>query len=116
MTAASYCLINGKIFARINRQRGLQRLDISRVNAKRHIGQLAEHLDHLHQQRRLIGARHTGIDVQDGCTGFNLRQRIGFDRVKIAGLELLLQLFAAGGVDALTDNRRRLLTAEGNFL
>ena len=64
-------------------------------------------LHRLRQQRRLVGERDAGVDVEHVGAGLDLGDGVGLDAAEVAGLHLLGEQLAAGRVDPLADHHER---------
>ncbi len=99
-----------------HRQGSLQSLGHRRVERERHIYKLLHHLDHLDQQRGLIGPRNTRVDIQHRGASLDLGRGVGAHHVEVTFLELSGQRFATGRVDALADDDKGSVRTDDNAL
>ena len=101
--------------ALVDGEPGLERLDDRRVDRQRHVGERLDELDGLGQDRRLVGQRDAGVDVEHVRAGLDLGERVALDPAEVAGLHLLGQQLAAGRVDALADDDERPVEADDDL-
>ena len=66
----------------------------------------------LREDRRLVGERDAGVDVEHVGAGGDLRPRVGLDAAEVPGRHLGGEDLAPGGVDALADHDEGALEAE----
>ena len=93
----------------------LERLDDRRVDRQRQVGQALDELDGLGQDRRLVGQRDPGVDVEHLGAGLDLREDVAFDAAEVARLHLFGQELAAGRVDPLADDHERSVEADDDL-
>ena len=62
--------------------------------------------------KRFVEAGDPRVEVEHRGAGLDLGDRVGLDRGHVAGLHLLGEDRAAGGVDAFADDRERVLVAD----
>ena len=101
--------------ALVDGETGLERLDDRRIDRQREVGQRLDELDRLGQDRRLVGQRDAGVDVEHVRAGLDLGDRVALDPREVAGLHLLREELAAGRVDALADDHERLVVADDDL-
>ena len=129
-TAAPYFVTSGRTRSRrssspvtelserlalVDREAGLERLDDRRVDRQRQVGQALDELDGLGQDRRLVGQRDAGVDVEHVGAGLDLGEDVALDPAEVAGLHLLGQELAAGRVDPLADDDERPVEADDDL-
>jgi len=61
-----------------------------------------------------IHAGHAGVDIENLRAGLDLSESVTADGLEVAGLKGREDLFAAGGVDALTDDDGRRAAGDGD--
>ena len=93
----------------------LQRLHDRRVDGERQVGQALDQPDGMGQHGRLVGQRDAGVDVEHVGPGRHLGDHVTLDAAEVAGLHLLGQQLAAGGVDPLADDHERLVVADDDL-
>ncbi len=101
--------------ALVDGEPGLERLDDRRIDRQRQVGQALDELDGLGQDRRLVGQRDAGVDVEHLGAGLDLGQDIALDAAEVAGLHLLGKSLAAGRVDPLADDHERAVEADDDL-
>ena len=69
----------------------------------------------LGQDRRLVGQRDAGVDVEHVGAGLDLGEHVALDAAEVAGVHLLGQQLAAGRVDALADDHERPVEADDDL-
>ena len=69
----------------------------------------------LREDRRLVGQRDAGVDVQHVRAGCHLRQRVGLDAAEVAGRHLGGEDLAPGRIDALADHDEGPVEADDDF-
>ena len=79
------------------------------------VGQRLHELDRLRQDRRLVGERDAGVDVEHVRAGLDLGDRVALDPREVTGLHLLGEELATGRVDALADDHERLVVADDDL-
>jgi hypothetical protein len=62
----------------------LERRDDGRIDRQRQVGDRLHELDGFREDRRLVGERNPGVDVEHVRAGFHLRARVGLDAAEIA--------------------------------
>ena len=67
------------------------------------------------EDRRLVGERNAGVDVEHVRAGGDLRQRVGLDAAEVARRHLRGEQLAPGGVDALADDDERPIEADDDL-
>ena len=102
--------------ALVDGEAGLERLDDRRVDRERHVRDRLHELDRVREDRRLVGERDAGVDVEHLRARLDLRDRVGDDGVEVAGRHLLGELLAAGRVDPLADDDERPVEADHDLL
>ena len=101
--------------ALVDGEPGLERLDDRRIDRQRQVGQALDELDGLGQDRRLVGQRDAGVDVEHLGAGLDLGQDIALDAAEVAGLHLLGESLAAGRVDPFADDHERAVEADDDL-
>ena len=101
--------------ALVDGEPGLERLDDRRIDRQRQVGQGLDELDRLGQDRRLVGQRDAGVDVEHVGAGLDLGEGVALDAAEVAGLHLLGEELAAGRVDPLADDHERPVEADDDL-
>ena len=68
------------------------------------------------EDRRFVGERYAGVDVEHVRAGLDLRARIGFDAAEVAGRHFRGQNLAPGRIDALADDDEGPVEADHDLL
>ena len=95
--------------ALVDGEAGLERLDHGGVDADRQVGVLLDEHDRAREEVGLVGERHAHVDVQDVRAPGHLVLDVLDDLGQVAGAQRLGERFAAGGVDPLADDAKRLV-------
>ena len=98
--------------AAIDREPGLERLHDRRVDRQRQVGERLDELNCPGEDRRLVGERDAGIDVEHVRAGVDLGERIALDPAEVAVLHLLGEELPPGRVDPLADDHERPVIAD----
>ena len=101
--------------ALVDGEAGLERLDDRGVDRQRQVGQALDELDGPGQDRRLVGERDPGVDVEHVGAGLDLGEDVALDPAEVAGLHLLGQELAPGRVDPLADDDERPVEADDDL-
>ena len=72
-------------------------------------------LNRFGQHARLIGQGNARVHIEHVGAGLDLGQRVGDDAAVVAGHHFGGHDFAAGGVDALTDDDEGAVKADNDF-
>ena len=102
--------------ALVDREPRLERGDDRGVDRQRHIGDRLHELHGARENRRLIGERNAGIDVEHVGARLDLGARIGLDAGEVARRHFGGEDLAPGRIDALADDDERAVEADDDFL
>ena len=101
--------------ALVDAKPGLERRDDGGIDRQRQVGDRLHELDGLREDRRLVGERNPGVDVQHVRAGLHLRARVGFDAAEIARGHFGGEQLAPGRIDALADDHERAIEADDDL-
>ena len=101
--------------ALVDAKPGLERRDDGGIDRQRQVGDRLHELDGLREDRRLVGERNPGVDVQHVRAGFHLRARVGLDAAEIARGHFGGEELAPGRIDALADDHERAIKADDDL-
>ena len=101
--------------ALVGGEASFERLDDRRVDRQRQVGERLDELDRRGQDRRLVGERDAGVDVEHVRAGLDLGEHVALDPAEVAGLHLLGEQLPAGRVDALADDHERPVVADDDL-
>ena len=101
--------------ALVGGQARLQRRHDGGIDGQRHVGDLLNQPDRLGQDRRFVGERYAGVDIEHVRSRLHLGDGVRGHTAVIAGLHLGGEHLAAGGIDALADDHERPVEADDDF-
>ena len=102
--------------ALVDREAGLERGDDRGIDRQRQIGDRLHELHRAREDRRLIGERNSGIDVEHVGARLDLGARIRLDAAEVAGRHFGGEDLAPRRIDALADDDERSIEADDDFL
>ena len=83
--------------------------------ARGDVGDRLHQFDGLAEQRRFVGQRNAGVDVEHVGPGLDLGYGVGLDPAEVSVLHLFGQQLAACGVDAFADHHEGPIKPDYHF-
>ena len=101
--------------ALVHREPRFERLDDRGVDRQRDVGDRLHELHRPGEERRLVGERDPGVDVEHVGPAGDLGDGVRLDPAEVAGLHLLGEQLSPGGVDPLADHHERPIEPEDDL-